>query len=1015
MKKNTERARAKSPTLNRLILRYIFFYGSYFFLLMSLSIVLIAFLLQTQDRVYLYVWLGTFVPLFLLFLVAVIVGWKRIYQDFYHSLFGVTNFNYSQLNARRGGLKDYPKHTAHEFDLLNDRVALIRSDFANSVLTTERLDYSGIPLLYLDQSHHLVSHHTFHNYLPALIQASPSFRNLLGEAYYDYPLSAEEKEHLFRTLKEAFSLDDGVLFSFLRDDTGLYFYLPQMTSIAYVKEKLSSVRASLGLLRQDSQGSSLLLPVHFVMVCYPYSLSEDLFPDIHYARQMGKEDNLYLPERTQLYSEDRILSTTSMNLNILSALFNELPSPFEIRETGLDVEKLSHEFDSLCSFLRIEKAAVLLNQESVLTYFEPVLTYGNYIRMPKNVQASLVSALEASEEGGSLYVRDYAHAPSSIRPVFDVMSVTGGFFCRMAVNGRTKALAYFVNRTRPLVLTSYLQECLFVFSKNLCSLFVTDEEREAAENRDRILQDLLKSNGEALYGIEKKTHRLIYLSEGMALLAPQAKKGQPCYEALYGLKTPCEDCPLVTRLAKKTVAKGREYETLLQISPQNEATVPLLLVPSDLSASRSWFDPQIFIPSFPSLSVALSQAYLTHQHGYLLLLKIDNLQDLLQQGGSADTWLALRDFGHVLSRHVGFSFVFRYVADGFALLLPFAGKVDVVNWAEKVYGYCQRTFFPRHPEFHFRITYLPLAYPSVYATSEDFLNHATVRYNDPTLETGHELILFEQESYSRPASKRRFMLIAFDKAMKDHTYRLFFQPIVRTSDGKIDGVEALLRIRDEYRDFTFQPAEIVEVVQKNDRAGLLMSHLLSDFGNLYLRYGQKGMGGTELKHFSLNADAKFLEQPAFVALVKEALKQYHVPKGMLVLDFPEEDFDGLSDAATRTLGDLKKAGVLLALDHYTGKILSPEKAGQLGFDEVKVHRPLVENVDVDRTAYNTISSIDAAFKKVGITVGFIGVEKLSQYQKIAEIDKDSYLQGYYFSAPLALEDFLSYLRDRKPL
>ena len=73
---------------------------------------------------------------------------------------------------------------------------------------------------------------------------------------------------------------------------------------------------------------------------------------------------------------------------------------------------------------------------------------------------------------------------------------------------------------------------------------------------------------------------------------------------------------------------------------------------------------------------------------------------------------------------------------------------------------------------------------------------------------------------------------------------------------------------------------------------------------------------------------------------------------------------------------------------------------EVGFDEVKISRNLINHIDSDRQRLNDIKNLLNNIKAIGLKASVVGVENIDHYLLLKEIDDTALMQGYYLYHPL---------------
>jgi len=239
---------------------------------------------------------------------------------------------------------------------------------------------------------------------------------------------------------------------------------------------------------------------------------------------------------------------------------------------------------------------------------------------------------------------------------------------------------------------------------------------------------------------------------------------------------------------------------------------------------------------------------------------------------------------------------------------------------------------------------------------------------------------------------------------------LDYQPIVATSDGRITGVEALLRWPRPNRGLV-PPSVLVPLAE---RAGLITA-----IGQWVLKkasdeqvHWRDDYGVNDLA-VSVNVSSHELRSVDFVNGVAAVLEGRSSATGPIILEMTESVFASDSARAVMVLNDLKSLGVKLALDDFGTGYSSLSYLLQFPVDIVKIDQVFVDRLGHGHDDANKeiVSAMIQLAHRLGLTVIAEGVETVGQYQALTELGSDS-CQGFYFARPMASEQFDTLVQGR---
>ncbi|MGZ4672460.1 MAG: putative bifunctional diguanylate cyclase/phosphodiesterase [Ilumatobacteraceae bacterium] len=248
-------------------------------------------------------------------------------------------------------------------------------------------------------------------------------------------------------------------------------------------------------------------------------------------------------------------------------------------------------------------------------------------------------------------------------------------------------------------------------------------------------------------------------------------------------------------------------------------------------------------------------------------------------------------------------------------------------------------------------------------------------------------------------------------ALAGNELDLFYQPIVRSSDGLVAGAEALLRWTHPERG-PVQPMAIVAVAEQSalidDIGAWVLERACRDRGQL--------LGVDPLAAFDLavNISARQLLHLGFGRTVADILAATGMDPTALILEVTENVFIEDSDRVLTVLHDLRSMGVRIAIDDFGTGYSSLGYLTRLPIDIIKIDRCFIADTDT-AAGLTVVAAITNLAHDLGFTVIAEGVETQQQHHNVAALGCDS-AQGYFYAKPMpaaAIRDRHSALRGER--
>ncbi len=247
-------------------------------------------------------------------------------------------------------------------------------------------------------------------------------------------------------------------------------------------------------------------------------------------------------------------------------------------------------------------------------------------------------------------------------------------------------------------------------------------------------------------------------------------------------------------------------------------------------------------------------------------------------------------------------------------------------------------------------------------------------------------------------------------AIDQEQLELYYQPLVALATGRIIGAEALIR----WRHPTFGLQRPDQFIPLAEETGLIVP-----MGEWILNRALKDVrefteAGATPPRIAVNISGVQLSHGNLIETVERALGVSGVDPGRLELELTETYLIDYSADVMATLSALRKLGITIAIDDFGAGYSSFQYLRRMPVDKIKIDQIFVRNLVENSSDLTILQAMVTMGIGLGLTVVVEGVE--TEFQRKALYDLGcSVAQGYYFSVPLAKEDFLWLLGQDVPL
>jgi diguanylate cyclase (GGDEF)-like protein len=259
--------------------------------------------------------------------------------------------------------------------------------------------------------------------------------------------------------------------------------------------------------------------------------------------------------------------------------------------------------------------------------------------------------------------------------------------------------------------------------------------------------------------------------------------------------------------------------------------------------------------------------------------------------------------------------------------------------------------------------------------------------------SGHDILdLRELHLAGHQAGLARALPGALDRG----EMHLEYQPIVDAADGRVSGVEALLRWNHPARG-PVAPTVFIPFAEQSGQIIELGRWVLEQACSAR-RDWQQNLG-VEIA-MSVNVSAHQFMSVGFAHTVQSVLTNTSTDPGRLTLEVTESVFVRDEERALIVLAELKELGVQLALDDFGTGYSSLGYLNTLPIDTIKIDQTFIAKLRTRPSSQAIVTAVIGLAHGLGMTIVCEGVETARQYKTVTQLGSDR-CQGFYFAEPLS--------------
>ncbi|MEO8037512.1 MAG: EAL domain-containing protein [Betaproteobacteria bacterium] len=234
---------------------------------------------------------------------------------------------------------------------------------------------------------------------------------------------------------------------------------------------------------------------------------------------------------------------------------------------------------------------------------------------------------------------------------------------------------------------------------------------------------------------------------------------------------------------------------------------------------------------------------------------------------------------------------------------------------------------------------------------------------------------------------------------------LHYQPKVAVADGRIVGVEALVRWASPDRGLV-PPYKFISLAEETGLIGAIGEWVLNTASHQALAWRNAGLPAVRM---AMNISARQLHSDELVEQARRVLADTGLDPGTLELEITETAMMQNVEQMSARLTRLKALGLHIAIDDFGTGYSSLSNLRRLPIDSLKVDRSFVMDVPGDPDDATITRAIIALAHSLRLEVVAEGVETVAQLSFLRDLHCDQ-IQGYIFSKPVSAADLEDLLR-----
>jgi EAL domain-containing protein (putative c-di-GMP-specific phosphodiesterase class I) len=257
------------------------------------------------------------------------------------------------------------------------------------------------------------------------------------------------------------------------------------------------------------------------------------------------------------------------------------------------------------------------------------------------------------------------------------------------------------------------------------------------------------------------------------------------------------------------------------------------------------------------------------------------------------------------------------------------------------------------------------------------------------------------------AQQRMRLINALYRAQERDEFVLHYQPQVSVADGRIVGVEALLRWR--HPEFGIvSPSVFIQLAERTGLIHAIGGWVLRQACRQSVAWRERGLPPMRV---AVNLSVQQFRAHGLVGVVERALRDTGMRPSDLELEITESTTVDEFDDVLAKLAALKALGVTISIDDFGTEHSSLSRLAQLPIDHVKLAMQVIQGIAAGGREEAVADVIIDFARTLGLKEIAEGLETGAQLAFLRSRDCDE-AQWYRFSRPMPVDQLEAFLDGR---
>jgi EAL domain-containing protein (putative c-di-GMP-specific phosphodiesterase class I) len=343
--------------------------------------------------------------------------------------------------------------------------------------------------------------------------------------------------------------------------------------------------------------------------------------------------------------------------------------------------------------------------------------------------------------------------------------------------------------------------------------------------------------------------------------------------------------------------------------------------------------------------------------------------------------------------------VFRGTGNDFAIIYP------IRHYSEDVVREIYERFILSWHGHAINSTILAIPDSRV-ALSPDEISQFYQHHRSRAASSEEKMIIFDSKDAAK-LQAAKLIQQEISQALEDDRVEVFYQPIYSFEKQRFVSAEALARIRRPDGSI-MMPGVFIPIAEKS---GLVEAIGVRVFEKVCAMLAEHPITESGVEYIEVNLSVAQCENRWLAEDLAGIIDRFKIPPRLLNLEITETSTIKYRETVIRNMEKLKQLGITFSLDDFGTGESNLNYIVDMPVDIIKFDRSMTQDYFRNDKTKLVMNSVVDMIRNMDLKIVAEGIEDKAQLGAMHKIGID-YIQGYYFSKPLPLIEFLPFIHKR---